>query len=143
MARGASTEEYINLLRKWQALERKGIETTAEIMEDTDNLLVRQMMEIIRNDSTQHHRVQQFLIDALTKEYIPIRTEDLAEIHGRIREHNEMEKKTVELAAELKEKTKDPIQQTILEYLITDEEKHVKLLEQLDIIKKYLAGATT
>lgn len=143
MARGASTEEYINLLRKWQALERKGIETTAEIMEDTDNLLVRQMMEIIRNDSTQHHRVQQFLIDALTKEYIPIRTEDLAEIHGRIREHNEMEKQTVELAAELKEKTKDPIQQTILEYLITDEEKHVKLLEQLDIIKKYLAGATT
>ena len=34
------------------------------LMERTDNLLVRQVMEIIRNDSVQHHRVQQFIIDS-------------------------------------------------------------------------------
>ncbi len=55
------TDEAVGLLREWQGLEREAIETTAEIMEQTDNLLIRQIMEIIRNDSVQHHRVQQFI----------------------------------------------------------------------------------
>ena len=49
-------------------IERKAIDSCAEIMEKTDNPLIRQIMEIIRNDSVQHHRVQQFIIDSLTKE---------------------------------------------------------------------------
>ena len=57
----------IDVLRQWQGIERDAIETTAQIMEKTDNLLIRQIMEIIRNDSVQHHRVQQFLIDSITR----------------------------------------------------------------------------
>ena len=59
--------EAVDVLRQWQGIERDAIETTAQIMEKTDNLLIRQVMEIIRNDSVQHHRVQQFLIDSMTK----------------------------------------------------------------------------
>ena len=57
----------VEVLRQWQGIERDAIETTAQIMEKTNNLLIRQIMEIIRNDSVQHHRVQQFMIDMITR----------------------------------------------------------------------------
>ena len=55
------TAQLVEALRRWQAIERESINHTAEMMEKTDNLLVRQILEIIRNDSVQHHRVQQFI----------------------------------------------------------------------------------
>ena len=75
MAKAKGPERIDNLvktLRKWQGIERKSIDSCAEIMEKTDNPLIRQFMEIIRNDSVQHHRVQQFIIDSLTKEAVKL-----------------------------------------------------------------------
>ena len=133
------TDEAVDLLRSWQALERQAIETTAEIMEQTDNLLIRQVMEIIRNDSVQHHRVQQFLIDTMTKKPVVMAPEDLAEIWGQIEAHDELERKTIELAKELKDKTSDVVVAALLEYLIIDEQKHDTLLNQLDAVKRHLS----
>ena len=129
----------IGLLRQWQGLEREAIETTATIMEETDNLLIRQIMEIIRNDSVQHHRVQQFIIDTMTKEAVTLRAEDLAEIWGRIEEHDKLERQTIELAKELKETTHDHVHKILLDYLIRDEEKHDSLLGELEEFKKHLS----
>jgi rubrerythrin len=133
------TEEAVELLRSWQALEREAIETTAEIMEQTNNLLIRQMMEIIRNDSVQHHRVQQFIIDIMTKEPVRMSPDDMAEVWGRLEEHDELERKTIELAKELQEKTTDPVVSSLLEYLIIDEQKHDHLLNQLEVVKRHLS----
>ena len=133
------TDEAIDLLRSWQALERQAIETTAEIMEQTDNLLIRQVMEIIRNDSVQHHRVQQFLIDMMTKEPAKLSPDEMADVWTRIEEHDELERKTIELAKELKEKTTDPVVASLLEYLIIDEQKHDHILNQLDAVKRHLS----
>ena len=133
------TEEAVELLRSWQALEREAIETTAEIMEQTNNLLIRQMMEIIRNDSVQHHRVQQFIIDIMTKETVRMSPDDMAEVWSRLEEHDELERKTIELAKELKEKTTDPVVASLLEYLIIDEQKHDHILNQLEAVKRHLS----
>jgi hypothetical protein len=133
------TEEAVELLRTWQALEREAIETTAEIMEQTNNLLIRQMMEIIRNDSVQHHRVQQFIIDIMTKEPVRMSPDDMAEVWTRLEEHDELERKTIELAKELKGKTTDPVVASLLEYLIIDEEKHDHILNQLEAVKRHLS----
>jgi rubrerythrin len=133
------TDEAVDLLRSWQALERQAIETTAEIMEQTDNLLIRQVMEIIRNDSVQHHRVQQFIIDTMTKEPAKLSPEDMADVWTRIEEHDELERRTIELAKELKEKTTDPVVASLLEYLIIDEQKHDHILNQLDAVKRHLS----
>lgn len=133
------TEEAVELLRTWQALEREAIETTAEIMEQTNNLLIRQMMEIIRNDSVQHHRVQQFIIDIMTKEPVKMSPDDMAEVWGRLEEHDELERKTIELAKELQEKTTDPVVASLLEYLIIDEQKHDHILNQLEALKRHLS----
>ena len=130
------TEELVKALRDWQAIERKAIDSCAEIMEKTDNLLIRQFMEIIRNDSVQHHRVQQFLIDSLTKEQIKLTPEELGEVWEEITAHDEVERKTIELAKECKKECRFFVQAALLDYLITDEEKHDHLLQSLEEFKK-------
>ncbi len=136
-AKGANrSTAMVELLEKWQAIERKSIEQCSEIMSRTQNPLVRQVMEIIRNDSGQHHRVQQFLIDTLTKQAASLTPEELAEIWDKIEEHIALERETVELAKELKKKAFSVVHKVILEYLLIDEEKHDRLLDELEQFKK-------
>jgi rubrerythrin len=130
------TEKLLKTLRDWQGIERHAIETTTKIMEKTDNLLIRQFMEIIRNDSVQHHRVQQFIIDSLTKQPVSLSHEELAQIWDEIEAHDKVERKTIEMAKECKEECQFFVQQSLLEYLIADEEKHDHILRGLDNFKK-------
>jgi rubrerythrin len=133
------TAHWVDVLRQWQGIERDAIETTAQIMEKTDNLLIRQIMEIIRNDSVQHHRVQQFIIDSMTRTAVTLSPDDLAEIWGQIEAHDELERQTIELAKELLEDSTEPVQQILLKYLLVDEQKHDEILGELENFKKYMA----
>jgi hypothetical protein len=133
------TEKLINTLREWQGIERHAIDTTAKIMEKSGNPLVRQIMEIIRNDSVQHHRVQQFIIDSLTKEPVNLTHDELAEIWEEIEAHDEIERKTIEMAKECKEECKFFVQRALLDYLIIDEQKHDHILQELEAFKKNMA----
>jgi hypothetical protein len=133
------TREAVELLRSWQSLEREAIATTAEIMESTDNLLIRQIMEIIRNDSVQHHRGKQFTIDQMTREPVRMSPGDMAEVWTRLEQHDQLERRTIEMAIELKEKTTDVVAKVLLEYLILDEQKHDTLLGQLEAVKRHLS----
>jgi rubrerythrin len=132
------TERLVAALRRWQAIERQAVDHTAELMEKTDNLLVRQILEIIRNDSVQHHRVQQFIIDSLTKTPVSLKPEDLAEIWTEIEKHDEAEREVIELGKKLRDDCKFFVQRALLDYLIYDEEKHDKLLGELEKFKKNL-----
>jgi rubrerythrin len=133
------TEKLLKTLRDWQGIERNAIQTCTKIMEKTDNLLIRQFMEIIRNDSVQHHRVQQFIIDSLTKQPIKLSHEELAQIWEEIEEHDKVERKTIEMAKQCKEECQFFVQRSLLEYLIADEEKHDLILTELDKFKKNMA----
>ena len=129
----------IDVLRQWQGIERDAIETTAQIMEKTNNLLIRQIMEIIRNDSVQHHRVQQFLIDSITRTPVTLSPEELAEVWGQLEAHDELERQTIELAKELLEETTEPVHKVLLDYLLRDEEKHDTILGELEKFKTHMA----
>ena len=129
-------DEMVESLKKWQSIERKSMEQTAEIMETTSNPVIRMVMEIIRQDSMMHHRVQQFLIDSLTREAVSLSPEEVSEIWTKIEEHDEMEKDVINMAKELKEKAWSPVHKQLLDYLLTDEAKHDRLLEQLGELKK-------
>ena len=129
----------VDVLRQWQGIERDAIETTAQIMEKTNNLLIRQIMEIIRNDSVQHHRVQQFLIDSITRTPVTLSPEELAEVWGQLEAHDELERQTIELAKELLEDSTEPVQNILLKYLLVDEQKHDEILGELEEFKKHMA----
>jgi rubrerythrin len=132
------TEKLVAALRQWQAIERQAVDHTAELMEKTDNLLVRQILEIIRNDSVQHHRVQQFLIDSLTKTPVSLRPEDLSGIWTEIEKHDAAEREVIELGKKLRDECTLFVQKSLLDYLIYDEEKHDMLLGELEKFKKNL-----
>ena len=133
---------FVETLRNWQGLERHALEVTSKVIQETDNAVIREVMEIIRNDSLQHHRVQQFLIDSFTKEALSLTPEELGRIWTAIEEHDKVEKKTIELAKQLREQLNFPVQRVLLDYLLADEEKHDKLLEHLDEIKRGMTLAT-
>jgi len=132
------TERLVAALRRWQAIERQAVDHTTEMMEKTDNLLVRQILEIIRNDSVQHHRVQQFIIDSLTTTPVSLKPEDLGEIWTEIEKHDEAEREVIELGKKLRDDCPLFVQKALLNYLIDDEEKHDKILGELEKFKRNL-----
>ena len=128
-------EEMVKVLRQWQAVERDAMTATAEISEKTESTLIRLIMDIIRHDSHMHHRVQQFLIDSVTKEATAVTREDVVAIWDSIEAHDEVEKRTIAMAEQLKKDAWSPVHKLLLEYLLRSESLHDSLLEQLGEFK--------
>ncbi len=135
----SKVDEMVDVLRHWQGLERKALNDTAEIIEKTGSPLIRILMEIIRHDSLMHHRVQQFLIDGLTKESVTVTREDLAAVWHALEAHDQAERETIRMAEELRKKAWTPVQKMMLDYLLKEESKHDGLIAQLDDFKRDLA----
>lgn len=129
-------ERLVALLQKWQRYEDDTIKMTTDIIARTDNPLIREVMEIIRQDSAQHRRVQQFIVDTFTKEAIRLQPEELARIWELIEKHLELEEESVRLAEEARRDTRLLVQKYLLDYLLLDERKHVELLDNLNDIQK-------
>lgn len=129
-------EELISILRNWQKLENATITHTTEVISKTPNPLIQLIMEIIRQDSQMHHRVQQVLLDSLEKQAFTLTPEELGNIWEMIEKHAEMEKQTIELAEKALSRCRLFVQRHLLTYLIEDEKKHDRLLGQLEDFKR-------
>ena len=139
MSMKQNLEKLADTMKRWQKLENSAIAQTARIMEETEHPLIRAVMEVIKNDSENHYRIQQLIIDSVEKEYINVFTDDLARCWESIEKHIALEKKTIEMAAEsfaALEGSKNVVQLYLLDYLKQDEEKHDRLLADLDRIKR-------
>ncbi len=132
-------ENIVDNMRRWQRIENASVASTGNVIEATDNPIVRLVMEIIQRDSQMHHRVQGMIADSLESKTITLTPDELGKVWDMIEKHIVLEKKTVELAEEalaaLKGK-KMVVQEYLLNYLLIDENKHNKILETLSTIKK-------
>jgi rubrerythrin len=128
--------DLIAILKQWQLIEDGSIAQTTLIMEKTKNPLIRLVMEIIRQDSVMHRRVQQVLLDSMEKEAFSLTPEELAGIWESIEKHAEMEKETIDLAERALKNCRLFVQRHLLSYLIEDEKKHDRLLGQLEDFKR-------
>lgn len=131
-------EKLVSALREWQQIERDAIDQAAEVMEASSNPLIREIMDIIRNDSVQHFRVQQFLIDCLVETPVKVTPEEIDAVWDAIVCHEKIEKSVVEFAAELRRDSTDFVQRTLLDYLLQDEKKHDSMLEALEEFRRNL-----
>ncbi len=136
-------EQYAELnktMKHWQTLENKAVSQTAKIMTETEHPLIRLVMEVIQRDSNMHHRVQQMIIDSMESGFVEISPDDLANVWDSIEEHIKIEKQTIDMAKKsleaLRGQSKVVMQQYLINYLLVDEEKHDKLLADLDTIKR-------
>ena len=103
-------EKLIGTLKEWQKVEDDSVKSTSDIISKTKNPVIRQVMEIIRQDSAMHRKVQQLIID-------------------------NFEKETIRLAEESKKNSRNFIVRYLLGYLLTDEQKHNDILAQMEDIK--------
>ncbi len=129
-------ENLVKTLKKWQKIEDESVKSTSAIIAKTKNPIVRQIMEIIKQDSAMHKKVQQVIIDSFEKEAINLDPEELSDIWGMVENHIELEKETVRLAEESRKNSNNFIVRYLLGYLMTDEQKHNDILQQMEDIKR-------
>ena len=135
----ASTEDspdLVPLLRRWQEIEDASVAGCTEVMAKTQNPLVKLVMEIIRQDSVMHRKVQQVMIDSLEKQAISLTPEELGDIWESIERHAELEKETIDLAEKARKNCRLFVLRHLLTYLLEDEQKHDRLLGQLEDFKR-------
>jgi hypothetical protein len=130
----------VSNMRKWQKIEDASVSSTGQMIEKTENPLLRLVMEIIQRDSQMHYRVQEFIADSIEHKAVSLTPDELVAIWGMIENHINLEKKTVEIAeqaiASLKGQQGMIVQEYLLNYLLEDERKHNDLLKNLEDIKK-------
>lgn len=130
--------QLVENMRRWQKVENAAVTSTAQIMEGTDNEYIRAVAEIINRDSQMHYRIQQLIVDSVTKTAV-MPVDDLKAVWDAIEKHIEIERRTIALATEsleLLDHQRQGLQQYLLEYLLEDEKKHDNLLAKLELIKK-------
>ena len=129
-------ENLVKTLKKWQKIEDESVKSTSAIIAKTKNPIVRQIMEIIKQDSAMHKKVQQVIIDSFEKEAINFDPEELSDIWEMVENHIELEKETIRLAEESRKNSNSFIVRYLLGYLMTDEQKHNDMLQQMEDIKR-------
>ena len=132
-------EGIVANMRHWQHIENATIASTGNVIEKTENPIVRIVMEIIQRDSQMHYRVQELIADSLTSKTISLTPEEMENVWGLIEKHIKLERQTVDMAEEalaaLKGK-KMVVQEYLLRYLLEDENKHNHMLDSMELIKK-------
>ena len=131
-------EELVALLKKWQQLEESGIAFLKDLQDKTDNVVLKEVLEIIKQDSGQHRRVQQLILDGLTKEAFSVTPEEVGAIWDKLEQHDELEKETISMAHEARKNSNQLFVRFFLGYLLADEEKHHRMLENLEDVKRGL-----
>ncbi|HOO89788.1 MAG TPA: hypothetical protein PLA74_03090 [Syntrophales bacterium] len=131
--------KLIETMREWQKIENASVSSTGQVIEKTDNSIIRLIMEIIQRDSQTHYRIQEFITESLESKAVSLEPQELAGVWNMIERHIKLEKRTVELANEAKvalQGKKMVVQEYLIDYLLVDEEKHNHILENLSTIKK-------
>ena len=128
-------EKLLNILKEWQVVEDQSVKSTTDIMAKTKNPIVKHIMEIIRQDSAMHKRIQQLIIDSFEKQAITLTPEELGEVWGMVDKHIKLEKETIRLAEEARKNSKNFVIRYLLGYLMTDEQKHNEILAQMEDVK--------
>ncbi len=128
-------ENLLKILKEWQVVEDQSVRSTTDIMAKTKNPIVKHIMEIIRQDSAMHKRIQQLIIDSFEKQAITLTPEELGEVWEMVDKHIQLEKETIRLAEEARKNSKNFVIRYLLGYLMTDEQKHNEILAQMEDVK--------
>ncbi len=138
--RSKDRQEYlVSILKEWQRIETRNMAQSAAIIEKTRNRVIRMVMEILQHDSSLHHHVQQFIINSLEDRDIQLGVEDLEHVWLPLQSHIDSERKTGQLVTAARGAlagTGKVVQQYLLSYLATDEQKHDLLLGELAQIRR-------
>ena len=133
-------QDITTTMKQWQKVENASILSTAQIIDKTENPLIRLVAEVIQRDSQIHHRVQQFIDDSIEHKAVSLTSDELVDVWSLIESHIKLELQTIDLAEQMLAATKGQqgmiVQDYLVNYLLQDEQKHNDLLIRLDDVKK-------
>ena len=131
-----TNDKLVQQFREWQNLENDTRSLAEDLQKKTSNPFIRMIMEVIKRDSEKHKIMQQFVIDALTKEAVHLSPEELMPLSEVLEKHIAAEAKSMALAnACAVAESKDYFVDFVVEALMEDEAKHHSMLRTLDHIK--------
>lgn len=128
--------QFLKVIKDWQKLEDATIKFSEDLLKKTNNRLIKMTMEMIKHDSQKHKAMQQMLIDSLTKEPFILSPDDLASLSDGLNKHLAAEARSLELADKALKNSELFVTRYILSYLLADEQKHHKLLSNLNELKR-------
>lgn len=127
-----TSEEFLNLIKEWQALEDKTIASANELISRAKNPLVEMVMEMIKQDSGKHKIMLKMIIDNLTREATRLSPDEISTLSSLLNKHMEVEAKSITIANDALDKSKLAITRYILAALLDDEITHHSLLHTLN-----------
>lgn len=127
-----TSEEFLNIIKEWQNLEDKTIQSADELIRKAKNPLIEMTMEMIKRDSGKHKIMLQMIVDNLTREAVHLSPDELALISALLIRHMEKEAKSIALANDALKKSELDITRYILSALLDDETKHHSQLHTLN-----------
>jgi MoxR-like ATPase len=129
-------DKLVQHFREWQNLENDTRGLAEDLQKKTNNPFIQMIMEVIKRDSEKHKVMQQFVIDALTKEAVHLTPQELIPLADVLEKHIAAETKSMGLAnACAAENSKNYFVDFVVSALMEDEAKHHQMLKTLDHIK--------
>jgi hypothetical protein len=131
-----ANNKLVEHFKEWQVLENETIGIAAELQKKSDNPFIQMIMEVIKRDSEKHKVMQQFVIDALSKEAVHLSPQELIPLAGVLEKHLNAEAKSMALAnACAVAESKNYFVDFVVDSLMEDEANHHHMLKTLDHIK--------
>ncbi len=131
-------QQFLADLDEWLKVEAKTRKQCKDIQKKTENPLIRMIAEIIRRDSKTHIEVLNLIRQTLTEKAISLTPDELAQIWDLLDGHREFERRSVEMAERALRDSRIFVIRHLLTYMLEDESKHLKLLNQLEDFKRKL-----
>ncbi len=129
-------DKLVQHFKEWQSLENDTRSIAEDIQKKTSNPFIQMIMEVIKLDSEKHKVMQQFVIDALTKEAVHLSPEEIIPFSDLLERHIIAEAKSMTLAnACAVDGSKDYFVDLVVEALMEDEAKHHSMLKMFERIK--------
>jgi hypothetical protein len=131
-----TNDKLVQNFKEWQNLENDTRRLAEDLQKKTSNPFVRMITEVIKRDSEKHKVMQQFVIDALSKEAVHLSPEELIPLADILDKHIKAEAKSMALAnACAVAESKNYFVDFVVEALMEDEAKHHSMLKTLDHMK--------
>ena len=132
MKRPAETsEEFLNIIKEWQALEDVTIASAGELIAKAKNPLIEMVMEMIKQDSAKHKVMLKMIVDNLTREAVHLSPDELSSLSSLLYKHMEVEATSITLANKALKESELAITKQILSALLEDETSHHNRLHTL------------
>ncbi len=119
----------------WQEIEDRTIASCEDIIHGTENALVKTVAGIIMSDSAKHKQVLDLMTETLYGT-ITLSPDELGELSQLMRDHLHLERDSIKLAQSQLDISRNFVIRHLLTYLMEDEKKHAKLMQQLNDFKK-------